>query len=76
MSDLPHVPGHRLVRALQKAGFVLLRQRGSHALLRHREDFTRRATVILHGSKPIKPGTLQAILRGAKLTVEELRQLL
>lgn len=76
MSDLPQVPGHRLVRALQKAGFIVLRQRGSHVLLRHQEDFTRRATVIQHGSKPIKPGTLHAILRGAKLTVEELRRLL
>ncbi|MBI3291444.1 MAG: type II toxin-antitoxin system HicA family toxin [Elusimicrobia bacterium] len=76
MSDLPQVPGHRLIRALEKAGFVVLRQRGSHVLLRHREDFTRRATVLLHGSKPIKPGTLQAILRGTKLTVEELRRLL
>ena len=76
MSGLPHIPGHRLVRALQKVGFIVLRQRGSHVLLRHKDDFTRRSTVIVHGSKPIKPGTLQAILRGAKLTVEELRQLL
>jgi len=76
VSGLPQVPGHRLVQALQKAGFVVLRQRGSHVLLRHTDDLSRRATVILHGSKPIKPGTLHAILRGAKLTVEELRQLL
>jgi predicted RNA binding protein YcfA (HicA-like mRNA interferase family) len=45
-------------------------------LLRHRDDLARRATVILHGSKPIKPGTFQAILRGTKLSVEELRDFL
>lgn len=76
MSDLPQVPGHRVVRALQKTGFVILRQRGSHVLMRHRDDLSRRAIVIVHGSKPIKPGTLRAILRGATLTPEELSQLL
>ena len=76
MSDLPQVPGHRLVRALEKSGFVILRQRGSHVLLRHREDLSRRVTIPLHGSTPVKLGTLRAILRGAQLTVDELRHLL
>jgi len=76
VSDLPQVAGHRIVRALEKSGFIILRQRGSHVLLRHRDDLSRRATVILHGSIPVKPGTLRAVLRGAKLTVEELNRLL
>ncbi len=76
MSFLPQVSGSRLVNALEKAGFVVLRQKGSHVLVRHRNDFSRRATIPVHGSKPIKPGTLRAILRGVQMDVEELKQLL
>jgi len=76
VSFLPQVSGSRLVNALEKAGFVVLRQKGSHVLVRHRNDFSRRATIPVHGSKPIKPGTLRAILRGVQMDVEELKQLL
>ncbi|HEY3358413.1 MAG TPA: type II toxin-antitoxin system HicA family toxin [Polyangia bacterium] len=76
MSELPQVTGQRLVRALEHGGFVQLRQVGSHVTMRHRDDPTRRATVPLHGSKPVRPGTLRAILHGARLTVDELRALL
>ena len=71
MSFLPQVSGARVIRALQKDGFVLLRQSGSHAVLRHAVDLSRRAIVPVHASKPVKPGTLRAILRGAQISVEE-----
>jgi len=76
VSDLPQVTGARLVRALERAGFVQLRQIGSHVTLRHREDLTRRTTVPIHGARTIRPGTLRAILRGARLTVDDLKALL
>ena len=76
MSSLPQASGARLVNALEKIGFVALRQKGSHVLMRHREDFSRRATIPMHGSKPVKQGTLRAILRGAQIDVEELKKLL
>lgn len=44
--------------------------------MRHATDVSRRAVVPLHGSQPIKPGTLRAILKGAGLSVEELKTLL
>lgn len=71
MSRLPQIPGERVARALQRAGFTVLRQKGSHLLLGHPGDPSRRCTVPLHGGKPVKPGTLQAILRGARLTLDE-----
>ncbi len=76
MSPLLQVNGARLVRALEKAGFIQLRQVGSHVSLRHRDDPTRRATVPVHPGKDIPPGTLRSILRGARLDTEELRGLL
>lgn len=76
MSQLPQVTGERLIRALTRLGFVELRRSGGHAILRHATDHTRRATVPLHGSKDVKPGTLRAILKGARVEVEQLRALL
>ena len=37
MSRLPLLPARELIRALQQAGFQLLRQRGSHVRLRHED---------------------------------------
>ncbi len=39
------------------------------------DDLTRRATVPIHGARSIRPGTLRAVLRGARLTVDELKGL-
>lgn len=76
MSHVPQVSGGRVVRPLQKAGFVLLRQSGGHAILRHQIDLNRRAVVPVHGSKTVKPGTLRAILRGAQIGIDEFRELI
>ncbi len=76
MSQLPQVNGARLVRALLRAGFIQIRQVGSHVSLRHRDDPSRRATVPVHQGKDIPPGTLRAILKGAQLDVEDLREFL
>lgn len=76
MSGLPSVNGARVVRALERAGFVLLRQAGSHAQMRHATDVSRRVSVPVHKGTDIKPGTLRAILKGAGLTAEELKALL
>ena len=74
MSDrLPVVSGERLVRALTKQGWEIARQRGSHVRLEHpgRRVFL---TVPLH--KELRRKTLDGILKDAKLSREELRQLL
>jgi predicted RNA binding protein YcfA (HicA-like mRNA interferase family) len=76
LSQLPQVTGERLLRAFQKAGFVLKRQKGSHAIVVHPQYPLRRAIIPLHGSKPVKPGTLHAILKGAEITAEDLKNLL
>ena len=65
--ELPVVSGETLVRALQKLGFVRLRQKGSHVVLR------RGATgcvVPLHNE--LKRGTLMSILRQAGVPPTEL----
>jgi len=75
LPKLPVVSGAETVKALQRAGFVRVRQAGSHVTMRD-HDTRRSATVPLHGSRDLPPGTLRSILRQAALSVEEFRKLL
>jgi predicted RNA binding protein YcfA (HicA-like mRNA interferase family) len=44
-------------------------------MLVHRKDATRIAIVPIHKGRTLPPGTLRAILKGARITVENLRAL-
>ena len=72
---LPRVPGREVVRALERTGFVVDRQRGSHIVLIHPQN-RRRVTVPVHAGRIVKPGTLTGILDDAGLSVEEFIALL
>ena len=75
MPRLPSISGRDLVRALKRAGFEEVRQRGSHVALRKRTPArTYKVIVPLHSS--LARGTLFDILKQAGLTPEELRSLL
>jgi predicted RNA binding protein YcfA (HicA-like mRNA interferase family) len=74
VSALPVVSGREVVKALEKIGYVLDRQRGSHMILRQPTPPHRRVTVPDH--KEVAKGTLRAIIRQAGLTVEEFNDLL
>ena len=64
----------RLLRALEKAGFEVQRQTGSHVRLKHPDG--RVVTVPVHGSQDIGRGLLRKILRDAEMTPTELLVLL
>ena len=72
---LPVVSGRQLLRALQKAGFVVLRQKGSHVSLEKRtaEGYWR-TIVPMH--REIRPGTLVDILNQSGISKDQLRNLL
>ena len=72
---LPRVVHKDVVRELDRAGFVVRRQKGSHVHLRRDED-QRRVTVPVHSGRTLPPGTLKGILRDAGIEVEEFRQLI
>lgn len=75
MPELPVVSGREVVRALQRAGFVVNRQRSSHVILRHAEQRLT-LSVPVHAGEDMPSGTLRSILRKAGLSVEEFRRLL
>lgn len=74
MTVLPSVTGRELLAALKKAGFAVVRVKGSHHFLRHTDG---RTTVVpVHAGETIGPGLLSKILRDCKLSREELHKLL
>ena len=74
MTALPSVTGRDLIAALRKAGFEVVRVKGSHHFLRHADG---RTTVVpVHSSETIGPGLLSKILRDCELGREELSKLL
>jgi len=70
MSKVPSLPYRAVIRALQRNGWVVVRQRGSHIRLqKHTISETLKITVPAH--KPIKRSTLSHILKQARLSVDE-----
>lgn len=75
MSRLPVTSGRRVVAALERIGYIVVRQRGSHIRMRHPSE-ARRRPVTVPDHRTLKTGTLHAILRDAQLGVDELIELL
>lgn len=72
---LPAISGKQLVKALERAGFVVMRQRGSHVSMEKREaDQVYKTVVPQH--REIRPGTLSDILRQTGISKDDLRALL
>jgi predicted RNA binding protein YcfA (HicA-like mRNA interferase family) len=76
MSKLPQVSGKDTVKALEKLGFEVVQQRGSHIKLA-RTISLQKQIVIVPQHKVIKKGTLRnGILKPINLSVEDFINLL
>lgn len=74
MSKLPRIRGRELITALRKAGFEVVRVKGSHHYLSHPDG---RVTVIpVHTGEMIGPGLLLKILHDCEISRAELTALL
>lgn len=73
MSKLPVLSGKELIKILQKAGFEIRRQKGSHVIL-VKESIKKAVVVPLHSE--IDKGTLIEIIRQAGMTREEFMEFL
>lgn len=71
---LPQLKPKELLRALEKLGFVLRRQTGSHAILRNPE--TKHIAVVPIHARDIKRGLLFGILKQANISTEDLQKAL
>lgn len=74
MTKLPALTGKALIAALAKAGFEVIRTKGSHHYLRHPDG---RSTVVpVHAGETIGSGLLAKILKDCELSREDLQRLL
>ena len=74
MSKVPQLPYDRIVRALQRDGWVVVRQRGSHIRLqKHTPAETLKLIVPAH--RPVKRSTLARILKQARIRLERFMEL-
>jgi predicted RNA binding protein YcfA (HicA-like mRNA interferase family) len=74
MTRLPALTGKTLLAALAKAGFEVIRIRGSHHYIRHPDG---RSTVIpMHAGETIGSGLMVKILKDCELSREDLQRLL
>jgi len=64
--------GKDVVKALQRLGFTVFRQRGSHVFLHHLD---RNVSVVVPAHRELKRGTLHGILKKMGLTQEDLKKL-
>lgn len=74
MTRLPTLSARKIIQALEKAGFVVQRQRGSHCQMKH-PGKNLRTTIPIHGDD-IKRGLLKLILKQAQLTEDEFQEFL
>jgi predicted RNA binding protein YcfA (HicA-like mRNA interferase family) len=66
MPKLPAVSGAEAIRALERLGFMVVRQRGSHIVLRRGAS-----GCVVPNHREIKPGTLAGVLKQAGVSADE-----
>lgn len=66
MPKLPRVSGPEAVRALQRLGFEITRQKGSHVVMRRGAS-----GCVIPNHRELKTGTLAGALRQAGVTTDE-----
>jgi predicted RNA binding protein YcfA (HicA-like mRNA interferase family) len=75
MTKIPSVAYDKIVRALQRDGWVVVRQKGSHIRLQKRtQDEVIKLTIPAH--KPVKRSTLSHILKQARIDVDRFLDLM
>jgi predicted RNA binding protein YcfA (HicA-like mRNA interferase family) len=72
MVRLPRLRGREVVGALRRAGFAVVRIRGSHHFLRHADG---RATVVpVHAGETLGPGLLKQILSDVEMAAQDFQE--
>lgn len=75
MSKIPSLPYIAIIKAMQRDGWTVVRQRGSHIRLqKHVGDELLKVTVPAH--RPVKRSTLAHILKQARINLDNFLDLL
>lgn len=74
-AKLPQLRGAVEIKAFENAGFSVVRVSGSHHIMKA-AHCPKLLSVPVHGSKPVKRGTLDGLIKAAGLTVDKFLKLL
>lgn len=74
MTKVPSLNYEKVIQALRRDGWVVVRQRGSHVRLQ-KQIQGETLKLIIPAHKPIKRSTLSHILRQARLSVDQFNEL-
>ena len=75
MTKIPSLNYEKIIKALQRDEWIVVRQKGSHVRLQKRTaDKTLKLTIPAH--RPVKRSTLSHIQKHANLSVEKFLELL
>ena len=75
MSKVPSLNYQKIITALKRDGWIVVRQKGSHIRLqKHLDNETLKITIPAHN--PIKRSTLSHILKQARISVQKLNELI
>ncbi len=72
MSNFPSVSGKNLIKTLEKFGFSVIRSKGSHHFLKHKDG--RCTTIPVHSNEDIGIGLLSKILNDCEMKKEDIFQ--
>ena len=73
MSRLPILTGLEIIKILEKSGFKIIRQKGSHVFLKHQDN---RITIIpVHKGKDVDRSLLRKILGDTKISPDEFKNI-
>ena len=71
---LPRLTAKEVISAIEKKGFSLARQSGSHKVYKNSEG--KRVTIPFHGNRTLHPKVLKSVLADADINAEELIKLI
>ena len=71
MPKFPGLSGKEIIRALEKLGFRVARQSGSHVLMKRGEK-----GCVVPNHKVVKVGTVNGVLRQAEVSPDEFKKAL
>lgn len=74
MSNFPSVKAKDFIRVIEKLGFYLDRQKGSHAI--YKDSHGQRVVGPIHVGKDLKPGTLLGMIQDIGIDKETFFKLL
>jgi len=74
MTKLPRLKAVQIIKVLEKRGFELSRQSGSHKI--YKDNRGKRVTVPFHSGKILHPKVLKSILTDAEISENDLKQYL